>query len=151
MAGSWVRKNAIKGEWIKAPGYEFFDTLKQQLGDLPVLAEDLGIITPEVEQLRDHYNFPGMKILQFAFGGDANNVYLPHHYIQNCLVYTGTHDNDTAIGWWETASTAEKQHFAEYLGYASPDEITNINWVLIRLALSSLASLAIIPSKIFLI
>jgi 4-alpha-glucanotransferase len=86
-----------------------------------------------------------MKILQFAFGGDANNVYLPHHYIQNCLVYTGTHDNDTAIGWWETASTIEKQHFAEYLGYASPDEITNINWVLIRLALSSLASLAIIP------
>lgn len=138
-------KNAIKGEWIKAPGYEFFDTLKQQLGDLPILAEDLGIITPEVEQLRDHYNFPGMKILQFAFGGDANNIHLPHHYMQNCLVYTGTHDNDTAIGWWETASPAEKQHFAEYLGYASPDEITNINWVLIRLALSSLASLAIIP------
>ncbi|OIP72326.1 MAG: 4-alpha-glucanotransferase [Oscillatoriales cyanobacterium CG2_30_40_61] len=138
-------KNAINGEWIKAPGYEFFDTLKQQLGDLPVLAEDLGIITPEVEQLRDHYHFPGMKILQFAFGGDANSVYLPHNYISNCLVYTGTHDNDTTIGWWETASATEKQHFAEYLGYTYPDEITNINWVMIRLALSSLASLAIIP------
>jgi 4-alpha-glucanotransferase len=138
-------KNAMKGEWIKAPGGEFFDLLKQELGNLPVLAEDLGIITPEVEQLRDHYNFPGMKILQFAFGGDANSVYLPHNYVQNCLVYTGTHDNDTALGWWETASAKDQQHLAEYLGYLSPDEITNINWVMIRLALSSIASLAIIP------
>ncbi len=138
-------KNAMNGEWIKAPGYEFFDLLKQELGNLPVLAEDLGFITPEVEQLRDHYNFPGMKILQFGFGGDANSIHLPHNYVQNCLVYTGTHDNDTALGWWETASAKEKQHLAEYLGYSSPDDITNINLVMIRLALSSVASLAIIP------
>lgn len=138
-------QNAIKGEWIKAPGYEFFDLLKQELHNLPVLAEDLGIITPEVEQLRDHYDFPGMKIVQFGFGGDANSVHLPHNYVQNCLVYTGTHDNDTAIGWWETTGAKEKQHFAEYLGYSSPNEITNVNWLMIRLALSSVASLAIIP------
>lgn len=138
-------KNAMGGEWIKAPGFEFFEKLKQEIGKLPVLAEDLGVITPEVEELRDHFQFPGMKILQFAFGGDSDSVHLPHNYPQNCLVYTGTHDNDTALGWWESAGSDVKQHFAKYVGYSSPDEIKDISWVLIRLALSSVASLAVIP------
>lgn len=136
---------AMNGEWIKGPDAKFFEVLKQKLGSLPVMAEDLGIITPEVELLRDRFNFPGMRILQFAFGGDAANPYLPHHYISNCVVYPGTHDNDTALGWWNTAGDAEKQHVAEYLGYSSPNQVQNINWEFIRMALASVADLAILP------
>ncbi|NJM97697.1 MAG: 4-alpha-glucanotransferase [Phormidesmis sp. RL_2_1] len=136
---------AMNGEWIKAPGEAFFDTLKQKLGTLPVLAEDLGIITPEVEALRDRYEFPGMKILMFAFDGDAHNTHLPHNYGHNCIVYSGTHDNDTAIGWWQTLAPQEKQVFAQYLGYANPDDIADVNWVLIETALKSVADLAIVP------
>ncbi|MGL5080888.1 MAG: 4-alpha-glucanotransferase [Microcoleaceae cyanobacterium] len=139
-------KTAINGEWILAPGAEFFETLCQELGSSPVLAEDLGIITPEVEELRDRFGFPGMRILLFAFGGAADNSYLPHNFVQNCVVYTGTHDNDTTLGWWqEKATPAEKQHVAQYLGYDSPEEVSEINWQLIRLALSSTANQAIIP------
>ena len=139
-------ETAMNGEWIKAPGVEFFETLRQGLGSLPVLAEDLGIITPPVEQLRDQFEFPGMKILLFAFGGGCENAYLPHNFVKNCLVYTGTHDNDTTLGWWlEKATPEEKQHVAQYLGYASPDDIQEVNWDLIRLALSSVANQAIIP------
>jgi 4-alpha-glucanotransferase len=135
---------AINGEWIKAPGCEFFEALGQALGTLPVLAEDLGIITPEVEQLRDRFEFPGMRILQFAFSGDSSNTYLPHHYIQNCVVYPGTHDNDTAVGWWKQASPGERQFLAKYAGYQTPAAIDKINELLIRLALASVADLAII-------
>jgi 4-alpha-glucanotransferase len=138
-------ETAINGEWIEAPGVEFFETLGTALGSLPIMAEDLGIITPEVEALRDRFLFPGMRILQFAFGDDSNNVYLPHHYVHNSVVYPGTHDNDTAIGWWLKASNKEKQLLAKYLGYKSAVEITEINWVLIRMALASVADLAIIP------
>lgn len=136
--------NAINGEWVPAPGYAFFETLGQQLGSLPVLAEDLGIITPEVEALRDHFQFPGMRILLFAFAEDSRNPYLPHNYERNCAVYVGTHDNDTAVGWWQRASAQERQFLAEYLGYTTPDEIPDIHWALIRLAYSSIADLAII-------
>ncbi|NJL83192.1 MAG: 4-alpha-glucanotransferase [Chloroflexaceae bacterium] len=136
--------NAINGEWITAPGFDFFETLKNRLGSLPVLAEDLGIITPEVEKLRDYFDFPGMRVLLFAFGGDASNVYLPHHYDKNCAVYIGTHDNDTAIGWWRQASDREKQFLANYLGDASPAEIQEINGELLRLAFASVADLAIV-------
>ena len=136
---------ALNGEWIEAPGYAFFDTLGDRLGSLPVLAEDLGIITPEVEALRDHFEFPGMKILLFAFGDDENNPYLPHNFERNCAVYVGTHDNDTAIGWWEhDASEAVKQAVARYLGFDSPDQITEIHWALLRLAYGSVADLAIV-------
>lgn len=136
---------AISGEWVKAPGDEFFTTLRDTLGSLPILAEDLGIITPEVEALRDRFEFPGMRILMFAFNPeDTSSVHLPHHYIQNSVVYSGTHDNDTAIGWWATASAAEQQFLAQYLGYANAD-IQEINWVLIRTALASVANLAILP------
>jgi 4-alpha-glucanotransferase len=138
-------ETAINGEWIKAPGVEFFETLGETLGSLPVMAEDLGIITPEVEELRDRFDFPGMRILQFAFSGDSDNPYLPHHYVKNCVVYPGTHDNDTAIGWWQQATPQEKQMVAKYFGYASPEEIKEINWVFIRMALASVADLAIIP------
>ncbi|WP_346292164.1 4-alpha-glucanotransferase [Sphaerothrix gracilis] len=138
-------ETAMNGEWIAAPGYAFFETLGDRLGSLPVLAEDLGIITPEVEALRDHFEFPGMKILLFAFGDDAKNPYLPHNFVRNCAVYVGTHDNDTAIGWWEHDATDDvKQAVARYLGVDSPVQIAEINWALLRLAYGSVADLAIV-------
>jgi 4-alpha-glucanotransferase len=137
-------EHATNGEWIKAPGEAFFETLGQRLGQLPVLAEDLGIITPEVEELRDRFQFPGMRILLFAFAEDAQNPYLPHNFVHNCAVYVGTHDNDTAMGWWHRASAGEKQYLAEYVGVGTPKHIPEPNWVLIRLAYGSVADLAII-------
>ncbi|MEA5593556.1 4-alpha-glucanotransferase [Rivularia sp. UHCC 0363] len=137
-------ETAINGEWVKGPDAKFFETLEATLGSLPVMAEDLGIITPEVEQLRDRFDFPGMRILQFAFGGDDDNAYLPHNYVKNCVVYPGTHDNDTTIGWWNNTGDTEKQHVAKYLEYSSPDEIKEINWEFIRMALSSIGDLAIL-------
>ena len=136
---------ATNGEWVPAPGEAFFSTVRETLGSLPVLAEDLGIITPAVEELRDRFDFPGMKILLFAFGGGPDHPYLPHNYPRNCLVYTGTHDNDTTLGWWAQASEPERQAVARYLGYDTPDAIPAVNWGLIRLALSSVANQAIIP------
>ncbi|MBF2002843.1 MAG: 4-alpha-glucanotransferase [Synechococcales cyanobacterium M58_A2018_015] len=136
---------AMNGEWIKGPDAKFFEVLQNAVGSLPVMAEDLGIITPEVERLRDRFAFPGMRILQFAFGSGPDNPYLPHHYIHNAVVYPGTHDNDTALGWWQTATPAEKQHVADYLGYSRPELIQDLNWQFIRLALASVADLAILP------
>lgn len=133
-------ETAINGEWIEAPGADFFETLGQRLGQLPILAEDLGIITPEVEELRDRFNFPGMKILMFAFSDDASNTHLPHHYVHNSVVYPGTHDNDTAIGWWNTISQSEKDRLAAYVGYP----IEEIHWTLNRMALASVANWAIV-------
>jgi 4-alpha-glucanotransferase len=135
-------ETAMNGEWIEAPGEELFDTIKQKLGKLPILAEDLGVITPEVEALRDKYEFPGMKVLQFAFGSDPGNPFLPFNYPRNAVVYTGTHDNDTTVGWFNTASDWEKRNLLLYLGCVSPE---GIHWDLIRLALSSIANQAIIP------
>lgn len=133
-------ETAINGEWIEAPGADFFETLGQRLGQLPILAEDLGIITPEVEELRDRFNFPGMKILMFAFSDDASNTHLPHHYVHNSVVYPGTHDNDTAIGWWNTISQSEQDRLAAYVGYP----IEEIHWTLNRMALASVANWAIV-------
>lgn len=138
-------EHAINGEWIEAPGYAFFETLGERLGSLPVLAEDLGIITPEVEALRDRFQFPGMRILLFAFADTPDNPYQPHNFVRNCAVYVGTHDNDTAIGWWENdASDSEKSAIARYLGFNSPNQIQEINWTLLRLAYASIADLAIV-------
>ena len=109
---------------------------------LPNLAEDLGVITPEVEALRDRFEFPGMKILQFAFGSGSGNPYLPFIYPHNCVVYTGTHDNDTTVGWFNQLSNHEKEDVLRYLGFTSPE---GIHWDMIRLALSSVANQAIIP------
>jgi 4-alpha-glucanotransferase len=138
-------KTAINGEWVPAPGHAFFQRLRDELGYLPVLAEDLGTITPEVEEMRDRYEFPGMKILQFAFGGDQTNPYLPYNYPHNAVVYPGTHDNDTALGWWQTLNAAEKQKVTHFLGYDRPEEVKEIHWELIRTALRSPANLAILP------
>ncbi|MGB3199414.1 MAG: 4-alpha-glucanotransferase, partial [Nodosilinea sp.] len=137
-------ETAMNGEWVEAPGERFFTALEEALGTLPIMAEDLGIITPEVEALRDRFDFPGMRILMFAFGNDPDTPYLPHNYTRNTVVYPGTHDNDTVIGWWQQTSDSEKQFLARYAGYASPDAIEAINWLLIRLALSSVADLAVI-------
>ncbi|MBW4428130.1 MAG: 4-alpha-glucanotransferase [Nostoc desertorum CM1-VF14] len=135
-------ETAMNGKWVEAPGDAFFEAIKQKLGKLPVLAEDLGVITPEVEALRDKYEFPGMKVLQFAFGSDPGNPFLPFNYPRNAVVYTGTHDNDTTVGWFNSASDYEKQNLLLYLGCISPE---GIHWDLIRLALSSIANQAIIP------
>ncbi|NES96467.1 MAG: 4-alpha-glucanotransferase [Desertifilum sp. SIO1I2] len=142
----WVvlqgEETAMNGKWVEAPGEEFFKTLNDKLGKLPVLAEDLGVITPEVEALRDQFEFPGMKVLQFAFGDDPGNPFLPFNYPRNCVVYTGTHDNDTTVGWFNQLSDYEKEKVRTYLGHFSPD---GIQWDLIRLAMSSIANIAIIP------
>lgn len=135
---------AMHGEWIEAPGMEFFQVLNDKLGKLPIMAEDLGIITPEVNALRDGFEFPGMKILHFAFGGGPDNPYLPFVYPRNCVVYTGTHDNNTTIGWFNQISDWEKANVLRYLGSLSSD---GIHWDLIRLALATVANQAIIPMQ----
>ncbi|MDF5720448.1 MAG: 4-alpha-glucanotransferase [Rhizonema sp. PD37] len=135
-------QTAINGEWIKAPGEQLFEAIKLKLGKLPVMAEDLGDITPEVIELRDKYEFPGMKILQFAYSADASNPFLPFNYERNSIVYTGTHDNDTTVGWFNEASEHEKYNLSLYLGSYSSD---GIHWDFIRLALNSVANQAIIP------
>jgi 4-alpha-glucanotransferase len=135
--------DARNGWWVQAPGDTFFRILDEKLGQLPIVAEDLGIITPQVEALRDRFGFPGMKILHFAFDSGADNPYLPFNYDnRNCLVYTGTHDNDTTVGWFEKRSPQEKERVVEYLGCICPE---GIHWSLIRLALGSVANQAIVP------
>jgi 4-alpha-glucanotransferase len=140
-------ETAINGRWVKAPGVELFQTVERELGELPILAEDLGVITPEVEALRDQFKFPGMKILQFAFdskeagGLDATNKFLPHNHGRNFVVYTGTHDNDTTRGWYRERTPEEKDLIRRYL--ARPDD--DIVWDFIRLALASVARFAILP------
>lgn len=135
-------ETALNGEWVLAPGDALFEVLKDKLGKLPIIAEDLGIITPEVEALRDKFAFPGMKIVHFAFGGDAGNPYLPFNYQRNCIAYTGTHDNDTTVGWFDKLSEGERNHVLGYLGCTSSD---GIQWDLIRLVFSSVADVAIVP------
>jgi 4-alpha-glucanotransferase len=136
-------ETAVKGQWILGPGATLFLTLKEELGELPVIAEDLGVITPEVDALRLQFNFPGMKVLQFAFGGDARNSYLPHNYTDpRCVVYTGTHDNDTTLGWFQTVSPDCQEHALRYLGRANGADVP---WAMIRLAWSSVAAFAIAP------
>lgn len=133
---------AINGEWVDGPGPHFFDVLEEKMGTLPILAEDLGDITPDVIALRDQFSFPGMKILQFAFGGGADNPFLPFNYVRNSVVYTGTHDNNTTVGWFGQLSEWERHRLSDYLGCFSS---SGIHWDLIRLALSSIANQAIFP------
>ena len=144
---------AINGEWVKGPGAELFSILQSELGKLPIIAENLGVITPEVEAIRHQFEFPGMAILQFAFGIDPQGPsFRPHNYVRNLVAYTGTHDNDTAAGWWASQGTTDsirtpkdvaKEHaFARaYLGFKDEP----INWVLIRGILASVANTAMIP------
>ena len=108
-------ETAINGQWVKGPGATLFKAVKKALGnDLPIFAEDLGIITKEVEQLRDSLGFPGMKVLQFGFENLEENGFLPHHFTRNCICYTGTHDNDTTRGWFEQANEKIRDKVRRY-------------------------------------
>jgi 4-alpha-glucanotransferase len=134
-------RTAVRGRWMPAPGHQLFERLTQTLGRLPIIAEDLGVITPPVERLRDRFGFPGMKVLQFAFGGDETNAYLPHRHIRNSVVYTGTHDNDTTVGWFRKAPRKEKIGALRYTG----TDGRRIALDMMRLALSSVSDMAILP------
>ncbi|MCR4717756.1 MAG: 4-alpha-glucanotransferase [Lachnospiraceae bacterium] len=137
-----TEETAINGKWVKAPGDELFAAIAKEFGDdLPIIAEDLGIITPEVEALRDKYNFPGMKVLQFAFDGTHENAFLPHYYPYNCVCYTGTHDNDTTAGWYNKANEASRDKVRRYMGIDG----NNVSWDFIALAFKSVAKYAIVP------
>ncbi len=134
-------KDATVGKWKKGPGKSLFNAIKKEIGSLPVIAEDLGVITEKVEKLRDDLELPGMNILQFAFDDSENNAYLPHNYVKNSVVYTGTHDNDTTLGWYQSTSEECRDYFRRYMNsdgnYPSLD--------LIRLAVSSCANRAVYP------
>ncbi len=135
------RPTAESGRWVRGPGAELFAAIRRELGNLPLIAEDLGLITPEVEALRIELGLPGMCVLQFAFGGDSDNRYLPHHHQPNTVIYTGTHDNDTTRGWFTTAPAHETAFVRRYLGHEARD----VAWDLIRLAWASVADYAITP------
>ncbi len=145
-------QTAERGQWVEVPGRELFTTLRNTFGELPIIAEDLGVITPDVEALRDDFGFPGMRVLQFAFRGDSKTIDLPHNYIRNCVVYTGTHDNDTTAGWFHskagagsTRDAAQIEREQEYcLRYLNSDG-REIHWDLIRAAWASVANTAVVP------
>jgi 4-alpha-glucanotransferase len=137
-------KTAEKGKWVPGPGKDLFDVMEKEIGDLPFIAEDLGVITPDVISLRERYNFPGMKIFQFAFWEDAE--FLPYNYPKNCVAYTGTHDNDTTKSWFEKAPKHEQLFCANYLG----QHTENIAHEMIRTVWSSVANLAVAPMQDFL-
>ena len=134
---------AINGEWLPAAGYQLFTVLQNELGDLPIIAEDLGVITAEVEKLRDHFHLPGMKILQFAFDSGPANPYLPHNHLPNSVIYTGTHDNNTTLGWWNSLQPESQQQVREYLKRPCRD----MPAPLLDSALASVANLSIIPMQ----
>jgi 4-alpha-glucanotransferase len=135
---------AQAGQWVPGPGAEFFNAVQRELGSLPFIAEDLGVITPDVSALRDNFHIPGTRVLQFAFDGHADNPYLPNNFIPNTVVYTGTHDNDTTRGWYEELPDWQRKNLWNYLG-RSTGEARDAAWELIRLAWSSKATLAIAP------
>lgn len=132
---------AIGGRWVPAPGAALFDAVFQALGPLPIIAEDLGVITPEVTALRQRFGFPGMRILQFGWGEDdgGKNAYLPHNHTHDTVVYPGTHDNDTTVGWWHNAPESVRHHLRDYLACDGGD----IAWTLIRAASASVADIAL--------
>jgi len=145
-------KTAERGRWVEAPGKELFTAIRNALGDLPIIAEDLGVITPDVEKLRDQFGFPGMRILQFGFSSDTKNVDLPHNYHHNVVVYTGTHDNDTTVGWFNSVAGAGSTRTAEQItrerAFCLKYLNTNgeeIHWDFIRAVLSSVANTAVVP------
>ena len=134
-------ETAVDGRWVDGPREHFFDTVIAALGDLPLIAEDLGEPDPGVYELRDHYRFPGMKVLQFAWASDGQDPFLPHNYDKRCVVYTGTHDNDTTRGWYEKAPERERDYLRRYLRVDGHD----VAWDMIRLAMMSPANMAIVP------
>lgn len=136
-------ETAVNGHWAKGPDHDLFYALRNALGRLPFIAEDLGTITPEVEQLRRSFEMPGMRILQFGFGNPGAHIYLPHRYEPNTVVYTGTHDNDTTVGWWKSGATPEEKSAVK--SYMQVDE--GIHWAFIRAATTSVADISIIPMQ----
>jgi 4-alpha-glucanotransferase len=137
-----TEKTAVNGRWVAGPRDDLFNALRQHLGDLPFIAEDLGFITPEVHQLRERLNVPGMRVMEFGFGDPGAHIYLPHKFERNTVVYTGTHDNATIRDWWEHyATAAEKAAASAYLG----DDPDGTNWAFIRAAAGSVADLCVIP------
>ncbi|MDQ6964008.1 MAG: 4-alpha-glucanotransferase [Mariprofundales bacterium] len=139
------QKDGRVGEWRKAPGEALLHKVEEELGVLPLIAEDLGLITDEVHALRTNFALPGMKVLQFAFGGGADNPYLPHNHTTDMVVYTGTHDNDTTLGWWQQQGVELQEHLRHYFGMddgATAEEVTH---QLVRQAVASVADIAIIP------
>jgi 4-alpha-glucanotransferase len=146
---------AVNGRWVKGPGAELLGAITEALGPVPIVAENLGVITPEVEALREQFGYPGMSILQFAFGTDAQaNTFLPHTYPRELVVYTGTHDNDTTLGWWNSSGAGdstrnaedvakERDHAMRYLATDGEE----MHWTLIRTALASVANTALIPMQ----
>ncbi|ATX82208.1 4-alpha-glucanotransferase [Mariprofundus ferrinatatus] len=137
-------EDGIIGEWRPAPGDALMQTLQEKLGKLPLIAEDLGIITDEVTELRKKYGLPGMKILQFAFGGDDDNPYLPKNHEKNSVVYTGTHDNDTTLGWFQSTDEGTRERALKELHNARAEDMP---WAMIECALASVARLAVIPMQ----
>lgn len=134
-------ETAVNGHWVDGPGAALFEKLIEVFVELPLVVEDLGTITPEVEALRQHFNFPGMKILQFAFDGNPENPYLPHNHEPISVVYTGTHDNDTTLGWYASLDDHAKQAVLDYLG----DSTDPMPWPVIRAAFDSVSCLAMVP------
>ena len=134
-------KTAINGEWVPGPGIDLFRDVRSELGELPIVVEDLGVITPDVEQLRDDLGYPGMKVLQFAFDGDSQNPYLPHNAVPKSMVYTGTHDNDTLFGWYDSL-TADDQRYVRRYARANRD---SLHRDFLRLAWGSVSLLACAP------
>ena len=136
-------ETAVRGSWVKAPGMQLFQRLRAQLGDLPLIAEDLGLITPEVEKLRTSCGLPGMRVMQFGFSGRGAHIHLPHRCEENMVIYTGTHDNDTTMGWWHTASETERAAIAAYL-HPGDDGVV---WAMMRGAAASVARLCLFPMQ----
>ena len=138
-----AQRTAKRGRWVKSPGAALLATLRTQLRGLPFIAEDLGLITPDVERLRDQFGLPGMRVLQFAFSGDGDNPHLPHNFVRNAVAYTGTHDNDTVAGWHRTLDGPSRRQAHEY----SPELRANASWAMLRLAWASVATIAIAPAQ----
>ncbi len=147
FAGYWEipasAPTAVTGRWVPGPGQPLFEAIAKALGPVPIIAEDLGVMTPDVDALRKAFGFPGMRILQFAFAGNAADRFLPHNHEPDTVVYTGTHDNDTVAGWWATA-TEHERHFAR--GYLATDG-HDMPWTLIRAAMASVADTAVHPMQ----
>lgn len=147
FAAAWVvpadAESAVSGHWVRSPGGDVFATIQRELGDVPIIIEDLGVITPDVLSLREALGFPGMKVLQFAFENDPANMYLPHNYEPHSVVYSATHDNQTTVGWFRSRKEEERRAIQAYLGRDGAD----IAWDLIRMALASISNTAIVPMQ----
>ncbi len=150
FAGYWEipagKLTAEIGRWVPGPGAGLFEAVQKAFGDLPIIAEDLGVVTPDVTSLREQFNLPGMKLLQFAFSTDPDDPFLPHNFPVNCVAYTGTHDNDTSRGWYDSAPESERDLCRRYLARSAAD----IAWDFIRGIWSSVAVMALAPMQDFL-